>query len=510
MNATIRFNVLDYSEFKELRKELENDPLFIQNIRDLKRIESEAEGIGYEICDSIWVHSAIDLGIIEIRSDSDSTDQRQFIGSYEPILTENGFNQFRWVRAQKGALEWGDMGVYRCSACGEVQGRVYEFTKGKTTRPYICSNPDCGRKDRFQLTSPPHLQRPIWLLPGEPIECTEIDLFENLLEFYKQNLVLKKHDYTILALWVMASWLVTDFKTCPYLALIAPKSSGKTQVLESIRQTAYRAYATSSVTPPALFRSIELWNITLCIDEAQDLINANTETGQAIYACLLAGYKRGISALRAGDQSTGFIPESFDLFGFKAFSGTKLVLDTLESRSIAIDMQKAKPKKILLDEDRAMELRSMLLWYRFTHLHKLRFRMPHECESGRLIELFTPLYTVEHGLDSMEALDFTIAKMLERDKEDEKNTFEAEIMAAIDILIQTPTEGTFTERSMIMVDEIIYELAWERTRKSSTIIGKRLKVMGIPSKHTRHGNGIDIGNPAVLDSVKKLIKRYII
>jgi hypothetical protein len=80
MSATIRFNVLDYSEFKELRKELESDPLFIQNIRDLKRIENEAEGIGYEICDSIWVHSAIDLGIIEIRSDSDSTDQRQFRG----------------------------------------------------------------------------------------------------------------------------------------------------------------------------------------------------------------------------------------------------------------------------------------------------------------------------------------------------------------------------------------------------------------------------------------------
>jgi len=506
MQATIRFNVLNYTEFRKLVKELETDPLCAHNLQYRKRIETEAEGIGYEVPEEFWISSALDLGIIELRKDSDTFLQKPVIGPYEPFLNDDGLG---WVRAQKGVLEYGLMGMYECSACGLVQDRVYGITKGKSVKPHICSNPSCGRKDSFRLTSPPHLQRPIWLVSDKPKECTDIDLFEQLLEFYKQHLVLKEHEYNILALWVMASWLVDDFRTCPYLALIAPKSSGKTQVLEAIRQTAYRAYATSSVTPAALFRSIELWHLTLCIDEAQDLINSNTETGQAIYACLLAGYKRGISALRAGDKSTGFMPESFDLFGFKAFSGTKLVLDTLESRSITFDMQKAKPKKIMMDEDKAMELRSMLLWYRFTHLRKLKLQIPHACESGRLIELFTPLYTVENKLDCKESLDFTIEKMLNRDTEDEKNTLEAEIMTAIEAIMQTPMTGTFTERSMIMVEDIIYELAWDRTRKSSTIIGKKLKVMGISSKHTRHGNGIDISQPAVVDAVNKLIKRYV-
>jgi hypothetical protein len=505
MTATIRFNVLDYAEFKTLLKELETDPLCAQNTRYRKRIETEAEGIGYEVPEEFWISSALDLGIIELRKDSDLLNQKPVIGSYEPFLDDG----LKWVRARKGKLEYGSMGQWECLVCGTVQDPVYEYSIQKVKRPYSCSNPSCGRKDRFRLTSPPDLQKPIWLVPGKPHECTDIEIFEGLVEYYKQQLVLKEHDYSILALWVMASWLVEDFKTCSYLALIAPKSSGKTQVLESIRQTAYRAYTTSSVTPPALFRSIELWHLTLCIDEAQDLINSNTETGQAIYACLLAGYKRGISALRSGDKSGGFVPESFDLFGFKAFSGTRLVLDTLTSRSIAIDMQKAKPKKIMMDEERGMELRSMLLWYRFSHLHKLRLRMPHKCESGRLIELFTPLYTVEAGLDCTETIDSTLEKMLERDKEDEKDTVEAEIMVAIDNIIQTPETGTFTARSIIMIDEIVFELDWDRTRKSSTIIGKRLKVMGIPSKHTRHGNGIDIGNPSVLDSVNKLIKRYV-
>lgn len=506
MERGIRFNIVDYAEFKELVKELETDPLLNQNIKNLTQIHTEAEGYGYEVPESFWLASAINLGIIELRADSATYGQKALIGAHEVVLNGSGLG---WVRAQGGTFEYGQIGEYECSYCGTTQDRVYEIAKGKSIKPYFCCNAECGKKDRFRLTSPEHLQKPVWLVPGNPKECTENELFDQLIDFYKQHLILKEHEYNILALWVMASWLVDDFRTCSYLALIAPKSSGKTQVLEAIRQTAYRAFATSSVTPAALFRSIELWHLTLCIDEAQDLINSNTETGQAIYACLLAGYKRGISALRAGDKSTGFTPESFDLFGFKAFSGTKLVLDTLESRSIAFDMQKAKPKKILMDEDRAMELRSMLLWYRFTHLHKLKLRMPHECESGRLIELFTPLYTVEDGLNCKESLDYMINKMLNRDKEEEKNTLEAEIMIAIDTLIDTPLEGTFTGRAMILVSEIIYEMAWEPTRKSSTIIGKKLKVMGIPSKHTKHGNGIDIGNPNVLATVEQLIKRYV-
>lgn len=505
MAVNIRFNVLNYNKFKILLKELETDPLCTQSDTALTRIQTEEEGIGYEVPESYWISSALDLDIIALRADSVQPFQRRYMGHHEVFLEGQGLE---WVKAHEGKLEFGRMGLWACGACGTVQQGTHTSIKGKIIRPRICINDGCSRKDGFYVTSPEHLQRPVWLVPGTPKECDELELLGQLIDFYKEHLVLKEHEYTILALWVMASWLVDDFHTCPYLALIAPKSSGKTQVLESIRQTAYRAYATASVTPAALFRSIELWNLTLCIDEAQDLINSNTETGQAIYACLLAGYKRGISALRAGDKSIGFVPESFDLFGFKAFSGTRLVLDTLESRSIAFDMQKAKPKKITMDENVAKDLRSMLLWYRFTHLHKLRLRTPTDCESGRLIELFTPLYTVEHGLDCTEHLDFTIEKMLNRDTEEEKNTLESEIMTAVATILQSPDDDKFTTRSMIMVEDIIYELAWDRNRKSSTIIGKKLKVMGIPSKHTRQGNGIDITNPTVLTTVNQLIRRY--
>jgi hypothetical protein len=249
----------------------------------------------------------------------------------------------------------------------------------------------------------------------------------------------------------MASWLVDDFKTCPYMALIAPKSSGKTQVMNAIRETAYRAFSTTSVTPAALFRSVELWNITLCIDEAQDIINSKTEAGQAIYACLLSGYKRGMPALRSGDGSVGFMPESFDVFGFKAFSGTKLVLPTLESRSITLELRRAKPKRL--------------------HLTKLKLVSP-DIESGRVIELFTPICTVAQGLHCGDSIDEMISRVVERDQAEEAQSFEAQIVTAISDIEQTEDPGSFGKRVMVFVGELVDELGMERGRRSSTKVDK--------------------------------------
>lgn len=156
-----------------------------------------------------------------------------------------------------------------------------------------------------------------------------------------------------------------------------------------------------------------------------------------------------------------------------------------------------------------MELRSLLLWYRFTHLRKLKLRMPDGCESGRIIELFTPLYTVESGLGFKDALDYTVRRMMERDIEEERSSTEAEIMRAIEHLIQTPIEGTFSGRTMVYIHEIVAALGWERNKSSSTIIGTKLKVMGIPAKHTNLGNGIEFTDPEVMSVIENLCKRYL-
>lgn len=426
----------------------------------------------------------------------------RLIGGYEAIY--NG--SLKWVKPNGNHVEYGELGVYECSVCG-TQANETVNKYGEKRKPNKCPNAGCGRTKTMELSGPAHLQKPIWPLPGKPIECTDVELFDELGEFFRECLVLQDEEYDILCLWVMASWLVDDFKTCPYMALIAPKSSGKTQVMNAIRETAYRAFSTTSVTPAALFRSVELWNITLCIDEAQDIINSKTEAGQAIYACLLSGYKRGMPALRSGDGSVGFMPESFDVFGFKAFSGTKLVLPTLESRSITLELRRAKPKRLFIDEARSFKLRSMLLHYRYTHLTKLKLVSP-DIESGRVIELFTPICTVAQGLHCGDSIDEMISRVVERDQAEEAQSFEAQIVTAISDIEQTEDPGSFGKRVMVFVGELVDELGMERGRRSSTKVGQHLKVMQLTTKHTSIGNAIDLQDKHTIDTLAYLKNRY--
>lgn len=423
-------------------------------------------------------------------------------GDYEIVYEE----KTQWALPSKGLIEYGDLGVYKCTACGATSNG-YGNRYGVKKKPELCPNNACGRKKTMHLVGPEHLQRPIWLLPGKPIKSTPTEIFNSLTSFFRDSLVLRDYEYDILCLWVMSSWLVEDFRTCPYLALIAPKSSGKTQVMEAIHQTAYRAFTTASVTPAALFRAIELWNITLCIDEAQDIINSKTDVGQAIYSCLLSGYKRGMPALRSGDGSNNFIPESFNVFGFKAFSGTKLVLPTLESRSIALEMRKAKPKNILIDEEEATKLRSMLLYYRFSHLTKTQYVMP-ESDSGRLIELFIPLFSVANGLDCAESLEYTISKMANRDDEEEMQSIEGQIVQAIFDIQAGDDTGTFGEKTMVFYQDIIDHIGWERKPGSNIALGNKLKLLGIPKKHTSIGNGVNLIDPETISALNYLQDRY--
>ena len=430
-------------------------------------------------------------------------DHRKFRGAPEVFIGENGLEYVKPEQEGK-RLSYNPMFLYSCAFCGE------EKITRAGVKPVLCTNAGCGRKNSFKAKYPTELEKPVWLLGEKPVECSPIEIYDELLDFYRDHIVLREQEYHTLAAWVMASWLVDDFSTCPYLALIAPMSSGKTQVLEAIRQTAYRAFGLASVTPAALFRAIEAWRLTLCIDEAEHQINSNTDSGQAIYACLLAGYKRGIGALRAEKQGDGWLPTSFDLFGFKAFSGTKIVLPTLASRSIEFKMRKARPKYDLFTPSDGLRLRSMLLWFRFTNLHKHKIFYP-ESEDGRIRELYAPLFTLLRLLDSeaKENLQKMLEETMRTKKADDKQSTEAEIIEAINDL-SAQDSGTLTgERTLIFVRELIDMLGWDHDQSSSIRMGKTLKAMGLRSRHTKSGNVIDIYDGDNEAQLKYLTGRYI-
>lgn len=488
----IRFSVLKLTEFRHAYSEHPDNV----GMRHLLRNKQYTADTIYDAQPSLLLESLYDREVIDILNQDDGM---KFHGDSEVFKTDSGL-MYLQPSENGDCLEEFPMYLYRCMKCNK------ESVSASGKRPFIC---ECGSK-QFQAKFPTQLQKPVWMLPENPVETEPYNIYENLIEFYQDHLVLREQEYHVLAAWTMASWLVDDFTTCPYIACIAPMSSGKTQVLEAIRQTAYRSYNVASVTPAAIFRAIEAWSLTLCIDEAEHQMNSNTESGQAIYACLLAGYKRGVGAMRAEKIGDDWLPTSFDLFSFKAFSGTKIVLPTLASRSIEFRLHKARPKMDMFADSEGVRLRSMLLWFRFSNLGRHRISYP-QSDDGRIRELYAPLFTVaklmtkEVRENLMQMLDETIVTK----KADDQQSNEAEIVQAINELSEEDS-GTLTgERVFIYLSDLVHAMGWEKNRGTSIQLGKALKAMGLQSRHTKQGKVLDMYDDGNETQLKYLMERYL-
>jgi len=501
-----QFELIHPREFRSWLHEHNTSEQFKDAINSLQPLDSDSLGLEYKAISSmLWVEMSA-AGIVELLPKSTSLNSNHlFSGSYEVFKDNDGI--CRWVKASddETRLERGVMFDFECRSCGTIMSMG-----APNLKPHICSNVDCGRKKNFERAYPAKLENPIWLLPGDMVESTPTQIFEDLNSFYHDHLVLREHEYTTLITWTMASWLVDDFSTCPYLACIAPMSSGKTQVLEAIRHTAYRAYSVASVTPAAIYRAIEQWGVTLCIDEAEYQINSKTESGQAIYACLLAGYKRGVGVLRTEKIGDGWVPVSYDIFGFKAFSGTKIVMPTLASRSLQFQLRKAKPKNDLFDFELSKKIRSALLWYRFKTLHQHKIFFP-DSEDGRTRELMAPLFTVSKDLDRFvtDDLHIMMEESIKNKQHEEKQSIEAELISIISDLSDLDNSTLTGERTLIYVKELVDALGWDPNRGSSTRLGKTLKAMGLQSRHTKIGNVIDLYDADNEPQLKYLMERYL-
>lgn len=497
-----RFELLIPRAFRAWIKESEDDPHFSSAIKSLVLVDQEK--YIYEAEPSILWWSMETEGIVILTENSVSSQMSPiFAGDFEVYEADN---IMQWVKANDlgTQLIYGNMYEYECMGCGEI---IPMHVPNKS--PYQCPNVDCGRKKSFRRTYPGILEEPLWLPSGKPVEADVETIYDEIRAFARAHLVLRDTEYDVLGLWVLASYLVDDFTTCPYLAMTAPVSSGKTQVLEVIRQLAYRAYGVVDTSQSALFRAITLAHITLCIDEAQDSMKEKTEHGIAIRACMLSGYKRGIGALRNDDSTGTWIPKNFELFGFKAFSGTEVLIPALASRSIEFKMRKAKPQNIRMDLEWSKKIRSFLYHWRFRTLHTLRIMDP-PLNDGRLVELFSPLYTVAKGLKlDCDGLYSIIDETHDQNKEDERQSVESEIVAIVlDLADETTGYEGFGERTSIVPSEIVERLGWKLKRGSFIAVGKYLKLLGIPTRHTRHGNIVDLGDPNIQTGIEYLRKRY--
>jgi len=342
------------------------------------------------------------------------------------------------------------------------------------------------------------MQRVPWALSKPKLTFTLLEesiLWSDVSQFIYDHLdVVEPELYDVLTAWVFATYIPEIWRVVPYIFFYGPVATGKTRGLEILQALSYRGFLGSNVSSAALFRSCDMWHPTVCLDETEIY---STQDHIEVVGLLNSGYRRGQYALRVKNTEQGMELEAFDVFGFKALSGTEGLAKTLESRSIKIRMIKnTRPINFLIDLEKAEELRSQLLMWRFLKLRSLLREGCEGCEgflevypdlkfaNGRLVELFQPLLAVSN--DGHDNIVKYARKVYEIRQLEEETSVEAMILNA---LIESQSS---VEENVILTKDIRDTLNQDIPKKEqfkTTTVGRIMQRLGFLPKHTRRGNG---------------------
>lgn len=172
----------------------------------------------------------------------------------------------------------------------------------------------------------------------EPWEASVngVELLNDISQTIQRFIVCQPETAYAATLWIAMTWLMDVVQVAPLAVITAPeKRCGKTQFLDIIGRMSCKPMPASSITPAALFRSIELWQPTLLIDEADAFLKDNEE----LRGLLNAGHTRtsAFTIRTVGDEHT---PTRFNLWGAKAIAGIGKLADTIMDRAIILELRR--------------------------------------------------------------------------------------------------------------------------------------------------------------------------
>jgi len=117
------------------------------------------------------------------------------------------------------------------------------------------------------------------------------EAYDLLIEILQKYLDLKEEHYSIIALWIIGTYLHDEFQSFPYLFFNAMRGSGKSRTLRLVCTLSKDGMIMASPTEATLFRT----SGTLGIDEFEGVANKDK---QAVRELLNGAYKKGIKIIR--------------------------------------------------------------------------------------------------------------------------------------------------------------------------------------------------------------------
>jgi hypothetical protein len=159
-------------------------------------------------------------------------------------------------------------------------------------------------------------------------------LLSELVRVVIKYVVLPEGGATAVALWILHAHAHDAFQISPILNATSPvKGCGKTTLQLVVSALVPKPLLASNLSPAVLFRTIEAYRPTLLIDEADSFLDSDELRG-----VLNSGHTRSGTVLRIVGED--FEPRAFSTWSPKMLAGIGRRSDTLEDRSISIELRR--------------------------------------------------------------------------------------------------------------------------------------------------------------------------
>ena len=178
---------------------------------------------------------------------------------------------------------------------------------------------------------------PHWTVEPWPEPVDGDALILALVRRIQSHVVMIPEAALTVALWIIFTWVHADVAIHSPILMVtsAEANCGKSTLLGLIEFLVRRALASVGISPAALYRSIEKWEPTLIIDEADDIFVQNEDLRSVVNS----GWTRGQGVLRCeGDDHElklfpTFCPKAIGLKG-------KKLPDTTASRALVVELKR--------------------------------------------------------------------------------------------------------------------------------------------------------------------------
>lgn len=346
--------------------------------------------------------------------------------------------------------------------------------------------PEQAKKPSVQKLFPTY---EIWDSPVNGVQ-----LLDEIKETIKQYVIADDETFTVATLWACFTWFIDVVSYAPIANITAPeKRCGKTKLLSTLKRLSYKAFPTSNISPAAMFRTIELFQPTLFIDEVDTFLKEHNE----MRGMINAGYTRETAYIVrcVGEDQE---PQPFSIWGAKLLCGIGKIADTLQDRSITLKLRRKKTGETVNNIDKSDPeqwriLRAKLARFAQDHSEQLTTIQPDPIKGlhDRANDCYEPLLQVAilaggHWLETAKK-----AALVLNGAQEESDSIRTELLRDIQAIFETKRISRVFSHDLARYLNEDNEANWINWNKGRGMtpnnLAKYLRDFGIISKSMRIG-----------------------